>query len=160
MILGNKLSTGESVFYSHLSHRFCLSFLLGCLCFLDGCASMQAAQRQENLDISLNTYLKLIRWGHFDTAAQYIRHREKEGPPPRARDNLEGVRVTFYEVLSQGLSDNQKEALVAVTLGFYDVDSGIVHRFHDRQMWWFDEAAKRWFLDGDLPDFGAAMRAR
>ncbi|MGH8602439.1 MAG: hypothetical protein ACREXR_06580 [Gammaproteobacteria bacterium] len=121
---------------------------------------MRAAQRQENLDTSVNTYLKLIRWGHFDAAAQYIRHREKEGQVPRARDNLEGVRVTFYEVLSQGLSDDQKEAAVAVNLGFYDVDSGIVHRFYDRQMWWFDEAAKRWFLDGDLPDFGAAMRAR
>ncbi|MGH8644410.1 MAG: hypothetical protein ACREX4_08130 [Gammaproteobacteria bacterium] len=121
---------------------------------------MQAVKRQEDLDTSINTYLKLMRWGHFDAAAQYIRHREKGAPAPRARDNLEGVRVIFYEILSQGLSDGQKEALVAVTLGFYDVDTGIVHRFHDRQVWWFDEAAKRWFLEGDLPDFGAAMRAQ
>ncbi len=151
---------GGSVFYSHLSHRICLSFLLGCLCFVDGCASMQAAKRQENLDTSLNTYLKLIRWGHFEAATQYIRDREKEAPAPRARDYLEGIRVTFYEILSQGLSDDKKEALVAVALGFYHVDSGIVHRFHDRQVWWFDEAAKRWFLEGDLPDFAAAMHAR
>lgn len=121
---------------------------------------MQAVKRQEDLDTSINTYLKLMRWGRFDAAAQYIRHREKQGPAPRARDNLEGIRVTFYEILSQGLSDNQKEALVAVNLGFYDVDSGIVHRFSDHQVWWFDEAAKRWFLEGDLPDFRAAMLAR
>lgn len=121
---------------------------------------MQAAKRQENLDTSLNSYLKLIRWGNFGGAAQYIRHREKGTPAPRAREDLEGVRVTFYEIVSQGSSDDQREALVAVALGFYHVDSGIVHRFHDRQVWWFDEAAKRWFLEGDLPDFAAAMRAR
>jgi hypothetical protein len=121
---------------------------------------MQAAQRQENLDTSLNTYLKLIRWGHFDAAAQYIRHRQKQDSALRSRDNLEGVRVTFYEIVSQGLSDDQREALVVVALGFYDVDSGIVHRFYDRQVWWFDETAKRWFLDDDLPNFAAALRGQ
>jgi hypothetical protein len=82
------------------------------------------------------------------------------GPAPRTRDNLEGVRVTYCEILSQGLSDDRKEALVAVSFGFYAADSGIVHRFTDQQVWWFDEAAKCWFLEGDLPDFEAAMRSR
>lgn len=148
------------MFYSRFAHRVCLSFLLGFLCFLDGCASIQAVQRQEDLDTSVNTYLKLLRWGHFDAAAQYILHRDKQAPAPRTRSDLEGVRVTFYEVLSQGLSDDQKEAFVTVSLGFYDVNSGIVRRFNDHQIWWYDEAAKRWFLEGELPDFGAAMRSR
>lgn len=110
--------------------------------------------------MSLNNYLQLIRWGRFDTAAQYIRYRQTEVPALRARKYLDAIRVTSCEILNQASSADQKEAIVTVGIGFYHVDSGIVESFQERQVWWYEETSKRWFLEGDLPDFAAAMRAR
>ena len=125
---------------------------------LAACASVESAKRSDALESSLRQYGIAIRWGHYDAAVQFMRPRDKV-IETTGSGSLNDIRVTSYDVVEQGLSDDQTEARLTVAISFYHVESGIVHRLKDQQVWWYDEDSKQWFLDGDLPDFVGALNA-
>jgi len=125
---------------------------------LAGCGTVQNKNRAMAMDDSLKTYEKLIRWGEFRAAANYIVFREKE-PKPFDFEFLEHVRVTAYQVTDRIISPDELEITIRASLEYYHDESNRVFSLRDVQIWWYDEELKRWFLDSELPDFRRGMRA-
>jgi hypothetical protein len=62
--------------------------------------------------------------------------------------------VTHYEIISQRFSPRDpNRAVVRARIEYYREDSPTVRELTDEQHWWYDEEARRWYLDGALPDF-------
>lgn len=139
--------------------RWCSVFALIMLTLiLSGCAGMMdKSQKLDKLDISLNEFRKSLRWGYVENAAGFIRLKDYTS---RLRDAayIKEIRITKYEYAITSLNDAQDVAQVQVQISFYDVNRGTVVEMTDQQTWWLDREERRWFLDGDLPNFRAAQR--
>jgi len=119
---------------------------------LVGCAQIQARQESNALMNTLETYRKAIRWGYFETAANYRRPRQAqvhELDPASLKD----VRVVSYEMSDPVLVRDRHEAHVTAMIGYYRSDSGALRQIRQDQTWWYSGKEKHWLLDGDLPDF-------
>jgi hypothetical protein len=127
--------------------------LLGLVLALTGCASVESKERIENLDRSLITYGKALRWGEYEEAALY--RLPRDGRPVRSvnRDDFKDIRVTSYQVFEQRFNRAQTEAGVTMSISYYHEDTGTARTITDQQTWWYEPNQKRWFLDGDLPEF-------
>ncbi len=148
LILQNKKHVTRHIILRNMSFLCALSLAL-----LTGCAANEARSRVENLDTTLKGYAKLIRWGYFEEATAF-RHARPSSPtrlpfdPERFRD----VRVTSYDETSRTLNSTGKEVTVNAEIGYYRTDMGIVKSLRYPQLWWYEEKAKHWYLDGELPD--------
>jgi hypothetical protein len=127
--------------------------LLGLVLVLTGCASVESKERIESLDRSLITYGKALRWGEYEEAALY--RLPRDGRPVRSvnRDDFKDIRVTSYQVFEQRFNRAQTEAGVTMSISYYHEDTGTARTITDQQTWWYEPNQKRWFLDGDLPEF-------
>ena len=99
-----------------------------------------------------------MRWSEFEAAQRYVRLRE--GSEHVAPQGLDAVRVTHYRVEHTELNPDASEAAVTSAMRFIHRDSGREFSAVDRQLWWWNEEDGRWYLDGGVPDFAAALRAR
>ncbi|MGH8537631.1 MAG: hypothetical protein ACREXM_14485 [Gammaproteobacteria bacterium] len=116
------------------------------------CAGMETRDRLDNLELSVATYESALRWGDYDAAALY--RVSRTGPyPPIDTEPLQAIRVASYEIVNQTLNATRTEATVTVLFRYYYQDVAQVATLRDVQKWWYDAASKRWFLDGELPDF-------
>ena len=120
---------------------------------LTGCASMESKERIESLDRSLITYGEALRWGDYEEAALY--RLPRGGRPVRSvnRDDFKDIRVSSYQVFEQRFNRAQTEARVTMSISYYHEDTGTARTITDQQTWWYEPNQKRWFLDGDLPEF-------
>lgn len=124
---------------------------------LFGCASLTASKKIEVMEGRQRQFSKALRWGAYDMAASLIRKRDAEAAAPDLA-GLENIRVTRYEEMGSSLNPDKTEAFHTVIYHFYDSEHGSVHTLRQVQHWWYDESTRDWYLDGDLPDFKAAMR--
>ncbi|MGH8514542.1 MAG: hypothetical protein ACREV8_11510 [Gammaproteobacteria bacterium] len=116
------------------------------------CAGMETRERLNNLELSVVTYESELRWGDYDAAALY--RVSRTGPyPPINTEPLQAIRIASYEIVNQTLNATQTEAIVTVLFRYYYQDVGQVATLRDVQKWWYDAASKRWYLDGELPEF-------
>ncbi len=117
------------------------------------CAGMETRERLDNLELGVTTYESALRWGDYDAAALY-RVSPTTGPyAPINTEPLQAIRIASYEIVNQAVNATQTEATVTVLFRYYYQDVGQVATLRDVQKWWYAAAAKRWFLDGELPDF-------
>jgi hypothetical protein len=128
---------------------------LAALVFLAGCGSVSTRQRLSELEESLRTYGKLLRWGEYEAALKYMVRREA-GASAVDLGVLRNVRITTYDVLSRTVEPDNTEALIRVKIDFYDADYARLRSLMDVQTWWYSEEHERWFLDDTLPDFQSA----
>lgn len=130
-----------------------------------GCGSLQKlqdAERSSRLTDDLRVYGKLIRWGHFVAAQRYVRPRPT-GPsvvPKQPVSILGAISVTHYRLAGMQLNPDGNEANISHELRFFHQDDRREVAMVDLQLWWWDDEASRWFLDGNIPDFSGALRVR
>ena len=118
-------------------------------------ASIQKRESLNQLEAATNTYRKLMRWGHFDQAAQYLR---AHGETPLAKPDLEDMarfKVTSYTVADQLIADTRTDARVTAYVEFYNIDTGVTNSVRDEQYWWYDDETRRWYLGSSMLDFAA-----
>jgi hypothetical protein len=124
---------------------------------LTGCASMRTSERLDALETSLSAYSAALRWGHYEDAASYRMPRSRT-VQPLDQAQLEHIRVASFDVLEQIMDPEHTEATVTAAIQYYVDDAFTLKTLRDRQIWWYDEKQKRWFLDGDLPNFTGGPR--
>lgn len=117
-----------------------------------GCVSNQPSKTVTQLNDQVKLYGKLIRWRGYEQAAGMIKKRSS-AMEPLDRDFLKEIRVTKYEVLQIKVNEDQDEAVVIATISYYHERVNAVNTIEDVQVWWHDEEAGVWYLDGDLPRF-------
>lgn len=133
-----------------------LAMLLLVPALIGACASMTENKRRELFDAALRSYENALRWGVYDAAAGVIQHRSGATTTPDVT-SLRNIRVTQYSTVRMLVAEDGREVQVDADISFYHEESAAVHTLRDHQVWWFDEASRRWLLDGSLPDFNAAL---
>jgi hypothetical protein len=114
--------------------------------------NMQGRERLTQLKAVVNNYRKMMRWGHFNEAAQYL--KSSDGSEIQSDlENMSRYKVTNYTVADQITSESQFEAKVTAYVDFYDIDTGVASSVRDEQFWWFDEEEKHWFLGSPMINF-------
>ena len=140
-----------------------ISMLLAAAFVLGGCALVKgpgAERRDKAFAESIETYRKLIRWGYFEEAAQYLKSKDGEPLPIPNLDAYRKYKVTGYDVGEQVANDDGSEARVMAQIEFYEVDSHVAGSVRDVQHWWYDEEARRWYLNSPLPTFSVGPQVR
>lgn len=125
---------------------------VGCLLLLGLAACAVKEQQQlEDLQTVLIRYEKTIRWGEFELANS-MRDADLRTALPE-KGNYGKIKVTSYRVI-QSPSPNAMgllEQLVAI--GYVNNTSQLERTIKDRQLWRYDEEARRWWLGSELPVF-------
>lgn len=141
---------------SGLGRVVACALLLGGL--LAGCGGSEQ-QRGDIFDRTLRGYENALRWGEYEMAAAAVRPQQDTAATPPDPQALAGIRVTSLSSQRTPLGGEPPQVLVEADIAFYHDETGAVHQLRDRQLWWYDEALRRWYLDGGLPDFKGALRA-
>ena len=137
--------------------------LLGLVVTLAACGSnmrvpgLGASARESALQASVDTYRKLMRWGNYEEAGQYVRAKDGKTTLPDYR-MLHNYKIVGYHVGEMIMSEKGEEARVVSYVDYYDVDSGSTSTLRDDQYWWYDAERKHWYLGSPLPKFGPAGR--
>ncbi len=119
---------------------------------LAGCAEMDAKDRLTSLDTSVNDYGSALRWGQYREATRFRLPRSGAVPAPDL-EPLEHIRLTSYEITDQIVNAETTEARIEVVIGYYHDDIGRVDTLRQTQIWWYEAAQERWFLETGLPPF-------
>jgi outer membrane murein-binding lipoprotein Lpp len=122
-----------------------------CVLLLAGCATKT---RSDALTTTLNAYGSTLRWGDFQSAAQFIEPAQRAAHPldPLDLARYQQVRVSEYDngagPVSTGDFDVQQTVLINVVNIHTQSERSIV----DHQTWHYDEKTKHWWLTSGLPD--------
>lgn len=138
-----------------------LALLAGAL-LLAGCPAVKkpSDERRDKAFVqATDTYRKLIRWGYFEEASQYLKGRETllEKPDFRAYDRY---KVTTYGLGEQLVSNTGDEARITAHIQYYDTDTMKAGVVRDDQFWWYDREAERWYLGSPMPVFTSGPQVR
>jgi hypothetical protein len=128
--------------------------LLGSLA-ITACSPIKNLQKRESMTQLRNvvsTYRKLMRWGHYDQAAQYLKARDGDAREPDFKD-MSRYKITSLTIADEIISNTDTEAKITAYVDFYDTDSGRATSAKDDQFWWYDEMEKRWFLGSPMINF-------
>ncbi len=110
-------------------------------------------------DSSLLAYSGAIRWGHIDDAITMIDPAYLKAHPISTleRERFEQVEFTGYLVKgSQALSEDELMRMVEVR--FVNRHTLVERTIQTRELWRWDEANKRWWLNSGLPDITQKAR--
>lgn len=133
-----------------------VSLLLLCAVVLNACSSFltpREQRRQKALLEATETYRKLLRWGYFEEATQYLKGKGEELPRPDLA-RLAHYKISGYHPSEQLQNDTGDEVRVVALIDYYDIDSGSAKSLRDEQYWWYDAEAKHWFLGSPMPALG------
>lgn len=119
---------------------------------LAACGGSGSAKRLDTLDEAVNHYGQALRWGRYEDAEAFHMSREGQRAMFKA-ENLESIRITGYSVRERTLSEDLLEADVSGDYSYYSTSYGTLRHVSFQQKWWYDEEAKRWFVEGELPEF-------
>jgi hypothetical protein len=115
-------------------------------------ASQQLKDAYEKFDLSVHSYAGAVRWGNYQEAASFCQPRLTKVKKPNWK-RFENIQVTAYEIREKVLNPNIKEAFITMVFSYYLRDQGSVQTLVDEQTWWYDDKQRRWFVDGDVPEF-------
>ena len=131
-----------------------LPIILAALLALGACANTQKMRSKAVvLDETLHTYAATIRWGDVAQAQAFIEPKLLAEHPPSTLEleRFKQVRVAGYnEQPPVPVGDNEVRQVVQIDL--INVNTQVSRSIIDRQVWKYDEAAKRWWLTSGLPD--------
>ncbi|MDA0821129.1 MAG: hypothetical protein O3C28_01740 [Proteobacteria bacterium] len=142
-----------------IAFRSVIFLALG-IVLLTACNPVKKLQNQERmvqLQSVVDSYRKLMRWGYFDQAVQYLKVQEGQVVVPDL-EKLARYKVTNYSIAEQVISESEFEAIVIAYIDFYSVDTGIAGSVRDEQLWWFDPETKRWSLGSPMVNFADYVR--
>ena len=135
-----------------LRSSFFLLALCGALAACNPVENVRKRERYTQLETVTNTYRKLMRWGHYDQAAQYLKARDGTQQAPDF-ESMSHYKVSSFSVADQIVADTGEDAKVTAYIEFYNVDTGVTSSVTDIQLWWFDPESKRWFLGTKMVNF-------
>ncbi len=122
------------------------SFLL-----LAGCAT---SQRSDTLTTTLNAYGSTLRWGDFQSAAQFIDPQLRAAHPVSKLDleRYQQVKVSEYDNGAGPVPAGENEVQQTVDISLINIHTQTERSIVDHQTWHYDEKSKHWWLTSGLPD--------
>jgi len=119
---------------------------------LVACNSMSTRSKAEGLTTAMDDYSAALRWGLFDKAKEF--HVKKDGERPEIdTSKLDHIRVTGEKIREKTVNEALDEATVKLEVEYYNTDYGKIKKLMLKQVWWYQEETKSWYLGSDFPDF-------
>ena len=132
-----------------MARRFALSVVL----FAALAACSEPGTKGDLLENTLETYAATIRWGNFEDALAFVDPETLKAHPMTKLDLDRYLQVRVAGYAEQPVRHSGKnEALQTVEITLSNNNTLTVRSFLDRQVWRYDEKAKRWWLVTGLPD--------
>lgn len=131
------------------------AFLAAAVLALAACGSGPGS-KPDLLERSLYDYSGAIRWNNFEVAYESIDPERRKAAPLSdfELERLKQVQVVSYNVVAQTAIDETRIAR--------EVEIGVVNRHTQaertvrvREIWRYDDEAKRWWQVEGLPNFSA-----
>jgi hypothetical protein len=119
------------------------------LLLLAGCATHKV---ENQLTQTLDAYGAALRWGDFESALEFVDPTVLKAHPPTSLElaRYKQVRVSAYE--EQGVQTiSETEVHQRVTIGLINVHTQVERSIADNQVWKYDAAQQRWWLESGLP---------
>lgn len=118
---------------------------------LAGCATQK---RSDTLTTTLNAYGSTLRWGDFQSAAQFLDPAIRTKHPLSDLDiaRYKQVRVSEYDDGSGPVPAGENGVQQTVRISVINVHTQTERTIVDHQTWHYDEKAKHWWLTSGLPD--------
>jgi outer membrane biogenesis lipoprotein LolB len=117
---------------------------------LAGCATQT---RSDTLTNTLNAYGSTLRWGDFQSAAQFIDPKTRAVHPlsklELARYQL--VRVSEYDAGAGPVPAGDFEVQQTARINLVNIHTQSERSIVDHQTWHYDEKGKHWWLTSGLP---------
>ena len=125
---------------------------------LSGCETLEQREKTKTLTSILHKYETTIRWSYLRRAYGFMKPeaaRKAKIPP-----GLENIKVTSYEVLEPPTPVGENSFAQVVLINYVEKDRQQQKSLMDRQLWEYDEEAKRWHLISNIPRFVAEPKIR
>jgi hypothetical protein len=121
------------------------------LLLLAGCATNQ---RSNLLTNTLTAYGSTLRWGDFQSAAQFIEPKLRAAHPISKLDleRYQQVQVSEYDNGAGPVPVGDNEVQQTVHISLINVHTQSARSIVDHQTWQYDEKTKHWWLTSGLPD--------
>jgi len=129
-----------------------LGFFLIIAALTSGCAHLSSEKKYEKLEATQKLFWKSLRWKSYEGAARVIRFRN----PARklaSIENLNRITLTDYEEGASIATAEEDVYTTNVIFSYVQNETGRLLQVKHKETWWYDEEAKSWFLDSDMPDF-------
>ena len=129
-----------------LSTLVVLSLLL-----LAGCATRT---RSDALTTTLKAYGSTLRWGDFQSAAQFIDPAVRAAHPPSSLElaRYQQVRVSEYDDGAGPVPTGDFDVQQTAQISLVNIHTQSERTIVDHQTWHYDEKTKHWWLTSGLPD--------
>ena len=127
--------------------------LLCCLILsLSGCPE-EGGGKGTVLEQNQRDYSAAIRWGNFEGAWNLVDPKFRDANPitDLQFERYKQVQVTSYRELAS--SAGESEAAREIEIGLINRHTMTERTIRYVERWRYDAEAKRWWLDGGLPDF-------
>lgn len=134
-------------------HRRAAVLAVASSVLLASCAMDKIKTKETILDDTLKMYSATIRWGDMTQALAFVDPKFREAHPLSDLDlaRYRQVRVTAYND-QPAAPINETDVQQVVEIGLVNVNTQSARAIIDRQVWHYDEKAKRWWLMTGLPD--------
>ena len=96
----------------------------------------------------MKIYGDTIRWKRIADAEKLVLNKGKIN-----LDQMEGVRITRYDIRDKSVSEDKKTATAVVEIRYYNEEIGKERKLIDRQEWAYFEQQDAWMLTSDMPAF-------
>ncbi|MHB1058417.1 MAG: hypothetical protein ACYC0F_11140 [Rhodanobacter sp.] len=118
---------------------------------LAGCATKT---RSDALTATLNAYGSTLRWGDFQSAAQFIEPAQRAAHPLSPLDlaRYQQVRVSEYDNGAGPVPTGNFDVQQTVLINLVNIHTQSERSIVDHQTWHYDEKARHWWLTSGLPD--------
>jgi hypothetical protein len=133
--------------------RYLTGPLLAALAALGACATDSMRSKQTLLEETLRAYAATIRWGEIAQAQAFLDPMELPAhpPPALAHERFRQVKVSGYDE-QPAVPTGENEVRQVVQIDLVNVNTQAARSIVDRQVWRYDEEARRWWLVSGLPD--------
>lgn len=110
--------------------------------------------RTDEMTNTLNAYGSTLRWGDFQSAAQFIDPAVRAAHPLSSIDigRYKQVKVSDYDDGGGPVPLSQDEVQQTVHIGLINIHTQSERSIVDHQTWRYDKATKHWWLMTGLPD--------
>ena len=112
---------------------------------LGACSS--TGQMMDNLNQTLRSYERAIRWANFDAA--YSFHKWEEGVQPTLPANIKNIKVTRYQKTNEQFDQKNLRMKQRVTVQYYNTSNLRERSMQIQQDWKYFPELKRWHLMSD-----------
>lgn len=118
---------------------------------LAGCATQT---RSDTLTTTLNAYGSTLRWGDFQSAAQFLdpKYRAEHPLSKLDLDRYKQVRVSEYDDGAGPVPAGEFDVQQTVHISLINRHTQSERTIVDHQTWHYDEKTKHWWLISGLPD--------